>query len=65
MLNTIKKLLAEYPAILATVLNFGVLALAHFGFHATPDQLIAWTAVVYTILAALLHGGMKAARKRL
>lgn len=65
MLNVIKKLLAEYPAILAAILNFAVLALAHFGFHATQDQLILWAAVGYSILAALLHGGMKAARKRL
>jgi hypothetical protein len=65
MLNTIKKLLAEYPAVLAAVLNFAVLALGKYGFHVSEDQLIAWAAVGYTVLAALLHGGMKAARKRL
>ncbi|HEY5959975.1 MAG TPA: hypothetical protein VIV60_25655 [Polyangiaceae bacterium] len=56
---TFVKLLAREPALSASLLNVGVACLAYFGWHLSPEQLLAVVGVVTTLFGVIVRSNVK------
>ena len=48
----------NYPAYSAALLNTAVVLAAHFGWHVTADQLVAYVAVLNVLFGAIVHANV-------
>jgi len=51
-------MLKTNPALVAALVNVGVAMAAHFGFHVTADQLVAYTSMAAVFLGLIVRGNV-------
>jgi hypothetical protein len=57
-LTALVNVLRTYPAISAALVNFGVIAAAHFGIHATGAQLVADVGALDVLFGIIVHSNV-------
>lgn len=62
-LASIQKLLKDYPALSAALVNVGVVLAAYFGLHITADQLVGFVAVANVLFGIIVHSNVTPVNK--